>query len=192
MSSQARFWTKTQFVDVYIHELSHCLLAESNPPEVGKPLLNLHDHDAAFFALNLALLMRLDAIDYIASDRASTWVTRMNLYGLQDPPMHLKDEPPHVWQPQALAWSMRVAAELAPSELTAEELSKTVAEKYWAWCDELAVELRKTASEKAAAQQERARELLLFQELKSKVQRYFGLTMVFGVCFIVTIFTAAR
>lgn len=187
LSSQARFWTKTQFVDVYIHELSHCLLSKSNLDDAGAPI-NLHDHDAAFFALNLALLMRLDAIDYIASDRASPWVTRMSMYDLQDAPPALEDLPSHAWQPRALAWSMRQAAELAPTEMNADELAAEVSKRYWTWCDDLASEPQKATSEKAAAQKKRARELLLIQELKSKAQLYLGLTIVFGFCFLWTIF----
>lgn len=161
LSSKASFWSKTQFVSVYTHELSHCLLEQAEPGVS-------HGHDACFYALNLTLFLRLDAINYLASETYSDWATDMTIYDMQDPPECWQDAPVHVWKPRAIGWAMRVANEVFSSDSTAEKLAVLIAKKYAAWVQEMAEEPKKIARAKAVAAEKArsaAEKLQLFQWL---------------------------
>ena len=149
LSTKAIFWSKTAFSATYLHELSHCLL-EQCEPNLG------HGHDACFSALNLALLLRLDAINLMAKDIATSWANKMDFYDLQDMPYPLEGTPIEVWKPRAIGWSMRVAHELFTADLMAEKLAELIAKRYSDWCTELENEPAKIAQAQAAAAQAEA------------------------------------
>ena len=135
ISSRAHIWSKTNFVDVYHHELTHALLARQSLNEKDEECPGLHEHDAAFFALNLLLLMRLDAANYVAGDTATDWANCMGLYDLQDPPSCWADAPQHTWKPRAIAWAMAQAHELSSTDLSAEKSAKLIGKRYFQWAD---------------------------------------------------------
>ena len=149
LSTKASFWAKTSFVVVYIHELSHCLLEQCEPNFA-------HGHDACFFSLNLTLLLRLDAINYVASDIATSWADKMDFYDLQDVPYAWEGTPIETWKPRAIGWAMRTAHELFSEDLTAEKLAEKIAKRYSVWCEELANEPAKIAQAQTAAAQSQA------------------------------------
>ena len=135
ISSRAHMWSKTNFVDVYIHEIIHALLARESLNEKDEECPGLHEHDAAFFALNLLLLMRLDAAKYVAGDTVSDWANCVGFYDLQDPPSCWVDAPQHIWKPRAIAWSMGQAHELFSTDLSAEKCAKLIGKRYFQWAD---------------------------------------------------------
>ncbi len=122
LSSRARWWSSSQLVYVAIHEQGHALLEEAAPDTD-------HAHDAAFFALTLALLLRLDE-GFLQEDRISAWCTGMSLYDIQDAPPCWADAAPQVWIPRALAWAMEVADQLASSDKDALELASEIDQAY--------------------------------------------------------------
>ena len=136
-------------VTVYIHEHVHALLDEVAPDL-------MHRHDAAFFALQLALLQRLDSANYLAVEHFSKWVDQARLYDLQDPPSCWKEAPPEVWRPRALEWAMAQAAELAPGDMDALALAHEIDSRYWARVDVWAAEPAAQAAAKQAAQRRAA------------------------------------
>lgn len=166
MSNRSIFYSKTAFARLYLHELSHCLL-DSVVDSDGAPERGLHGHDAAFFALNFALLKRLDISNYLASHRVSEWVSDMSMYDLQNPPTSWKNESEQVWKPKALAWAMPLGTELAAGDLTAEQIATEIASKYWAWSADLAAEPAKLA--RAAAVRKRAAAAANQKHAKDKI-----------------------
>lgn len=164
ISPRALLWRRPGLVSIYLHEQAHAFLEEV-APDVG------HSHDAAFFCLNLALLRRLDAVDFLAAERASAWSDGMSLYDLQDPPPCWKNAAPEIWRPRAMAWAMEVAAELAPGELDATELASEVDARYWSQADAWAAEPAAQASAELAAQRRVARQVQLLSEAREQARQ---------------------
>ena len=105
------FWSDSDFVDVFLHESAHRLLA-------GREVL---DHGPEFFVLNLSLLLRAQA--FFERDV----VELMGLYDLQDQPAEV-DEPN--WRGVILGWALPVAAELEASGSSAEQLADVVCDRW--------------------------------------------------------------
>lgn len=192
LAKTARFYSKTQFVCVYVHELAHCLLDEVETDELGKPAPGLHGHDAAFLALNMSFLLRLDAAEYLASARATSWLNYAGLYDFGDSPEALKHLPDYTWRPLVLAWSLQIAAELAPTSKTAVELASEVCARFWAWCDALAAEPHRQAEKVRAKKLARENELLLKREQQNNLMLWRGLAGLFFLGFASLIWLGVR
>ncbi len=108
ISSRFVFWSTESVVDVVIHEWTHRLLQQ----------LEIFGHTPEFFCLNAALLIR--AGQFFDGDP----LNNLSLYDIQDCPEALADEPD--WRGLILNWALRVAAELAATDASAEELAQVV------------------------------------------------------------------
>lgn len=106
---------------VIIHELSHRLLIRA-ARQAGQGLE--HDHDAAFFAVQLLLLFRSG--DTTGRDSPAWWHT--DLYDMHE---HADDS--LIGLGQALGWAWRVAHELARTKKSAEDCALEVLQKYLQW-----------------------------------------------------------
>lgn len=179
ISNGAHFWSKTGFVDLYIHELTHALLARESLNEKDEDCPGLHQHDAAFFALNLLLLKRLDASNYIAGDGCTDWSNKVGFYDLQDAPQCWAETPQHVWKPRAIAWSMAQANELFDGDLSAEKCAKLIGKRYFEWADRMQAEPAKIAQAQAAAAQKNAIESEV--NLKRKNDLFFYKYLFFTI-----------
>jgi len=122
---------------VYLHEASHRLMEG-------------HAHNAAFFAMNLVLLLRSGD-----GNEDPDW-HYSSLYDLQDETERMSE---------AFAWGWKIALELASSELTADECAKYIESAFDAWEEELA----RRDDRVAEARERRATELATFQALQAKV-----------------------
>lgn len=184
-STKAFFWGETHFVAVYIHELSHSLLEDAEPSVY-------HQHDASFFTLNYALLLRLDAINYLAADVNSPWVNDMSLYDLQDPPECWNDTPSPIWQPRAFAFAVALAHELFATDLSAEKLAVLICERYKAWSLAMQLEPRNTvlAHTNAAAKTKRISDARA--KLVDELQLYRWLTWLMGAAFLTVVYVLIR
>jgi hypothetical protein len=158
LSNRVVLYTSAFLVQVYLHESVHALLHQVDP-------LREHGHDAAFFAINLALLTRLDAAqDNRLPRTGALWTSSMTFYDLQDAPVPLAEQQPGAWWPVAAGWSMRVAEELATMDLDAAALAREICTRYGAWCSQLEAESaanheaqRRAASLRAHREQEQAK-----------------------------------
>jgi len=144
LSNRVVLYSSASLVQVYLHECAHALLHQVDA-------LREHGHDAAFFAINLALLARLDAAqDERLPRTGGRWATTVTLYDLQDAPASLAEQQPGAWWPVAAGWSMQVAEELATTDLDAVALAREICTRYSAWCAKLQanVEARKIAQQR--------------------------------------------
>lgn len=112
--------SKTQFVAVYIHEVTHRLLGE-----VG---VSNFVHDCRFYALQLYLFARLDSSNYMQSERpaASLWAQFPDLYDIQDAPAGYENQPISVWLGASIDWAHDVVSKLLKLNLSAEEAAKFI------------------------------------------------------------------
>lgn len=117
-TAQRESWLITeQFQEIYLHEITHRLLAGHKEDEIGGI------HGAVFFALQLLLFLRLPAR---STDRP--WILRAGVYDLQDAWL-AKDYTPG----QALDWASTVADLLHEKEISAETASVEIVQKFAAW-----------------------------------------------------------
>lgn len=130
------FWTRKRIVRSYIHETCHRLLDEG------------HGHDAAFYALNLALLARID-LAHPPADPGLAYRVGMSLYDIQDAPSTWTELPHHIWRTRAMAWAERQAADLSTSDMPAERLAAEIKRRYSAWEREISDEPSRVARAKA-------------------------------------------
>lgn len=121
LSNLVLFQSGRRICDVYLHEVAHSLLHGVDGATPG--------HDCAFFALGLALRMRVDAHQPLEG----SLVSEMRLYDLVDLPQ--VGNAPDVGR--CIAWSIGVATEIAASGLSAEGLAYEIVRRYHAWLDEL-------------------------------------------------------
>lgn len=128
VSSLVLFQSARRICDVYIHEVGHSLLHGVDGATPG--------HDCAFFALGLALRMRVDAHQHQPFE--GSLVSEMRLYDLVDLPQVVNSRnAPDVDVGRCIAWSIEVATEMAASDLSAEGLAHEIVRRYHAWLDEL-------------------------------------------------------
>ena len=145
ISSKAHMWDRCSLQHLYIHELTHALLDGESRSGRGD---EFPGHCAAFFCLNLTLLLRLEGAKSLSID---SWSTRMSLYDLFDPPACWAEAPSAVWRPRALGWAMGRAYELCGTDFSAEKCANEIAKRYFEWCDLMAAEPAKIAQAQAAA-----------------------------------------
>lgn len=123
ISPRALLYSRPALVKLYVHEQAHALLEEI-------PTDRSHEHNAAFFCLNLAMLLRLDRCKYLEEERVSAWCASMQLYDLQDPPACWTQADPATWIPRALAWAAPLADRLADSDLDAKAMALEISRDY--------------------------------------------------------------
>ncbi len=111
-------------VCIYLHEVAHQLIGAD------------HDHDAAFFATNLLLLLRVSAASDADFEGGGGLANTMSLYGLQQAPAALQHEP-DAGVGQAMTWAIAVAHEMAPTQLTAEDAAAAICDRYATFVAEL-------------------------------------------------------
>lgn len=111
-------------VCIYLHEVAHQLIGAD------------HDHDAAFFATNLLLLLRVSAASDADFEGGGAPANTMSLYDLQQAPAALQHEP-DAGVGQAMTWAIGVAHEMAPTQLTAEDAAAAICARYVAFVAEL-------------------------------------------------------
>lgn len=114
------FKSKTQFVAVYIHEVTHRILEEAGATDFG--------HDVRFFALQLYLFARLDASFFMKSERieGALWVHLSSLYDLQNAPAGYEESQASSWQGASIGWAHDVVSKLLKHNLSAEDAAKFV------------------------------------------------------------------
>ncbi len=112
--------SKTQFVAVYAHEITHRILGEAGVTDFG--------HDARFFALQLYLLARLDSSSFMKSERpeSALWVHLSDLYDIQDAPVGYEDQPKSAWLGASIDWADDVVSKLLKLNLSAEDAAKFI------------------------------------------------------------------
>jgi len=181
ITSRVVFMRPARIVNIYIHELAHELIDAAEFEIEGRQIA--HSHDAAFFAVNLALLLRLDAVQFLTSERGSSWATNMSLYDLQDPPYCWEGSDHHEWIPRALTWALTQAHELAPTELTAETLAREVVERYWIWSREMKSEPARIALQKEASIHAAESRKTKISDLENDIFLFKSLAVVFGFLF---------
>jgi|GEM_PF-2804087 len=124
LSNLMLFRSTRELVDVYLHEVAHSLLHEVPGAVPG--------HDAAFFALSVALRRRVGHLD---GDPVPI-LSMMSLYDMADLPSELAGDA-DAGVGRCVTWSIEVAMELAFADLTAEGLASEIVRRYQAWIDEL-------------------------------------------------------
>ncbi|MGO4605851.1 hypothetical protein AB4142_05895 [Variovorax sp. 2RAF20] len=111
-------------VAIFLHEVTHQLVGAD------------HDHNAAFFATNLMLLLRVSESVDADVVPAGGALAEMGLYDLQAPPVELQREP-DAGVGRAVSWAIRVAHELAPTPMAAEDAAVEIRARYTAWIAQL-------------------------------------------------------
>ena len=112
VSSKFVFWSKESVVDVVLHEWTHRVLQD----------LKIFGHPAEFFCLNAVFLIR--ASQFFDGDP----LLRLSVYDMQDQPEDLAAE--LNWRGLIIDWALPVAAELASTDATAEDLAKVVCKRW--------------------------------------------------------------
>lgn len=120
LSNTLHYKSKSQFVAVYIHEVTHRILGEAGATEFS--------HDARFFALQAYLFARMDAAFFMKSERAegALWLHLSDLYDIQDAPIGYEDQPKSAWLGASIDWSHDVVSKLLKLNLSAEEAAKFI------------------------------------------------------------------
>lgn len=172
---------RSRLVAIYLHELAHCLLDEAEEAIEGKEAF-LHGHDAAFLALELTMLLRLDQAAFQA-DNATRWFNKADLYDIQDPPQCWSDSSVAEWIPRALAWALAQATELAESDLDSLAVATEICRRYWTWCDTMAAEPAQLAATAKRARIATAQQQQAIQALRTDLQLFRWLTMLSSVAF---------
>lgn len=156
-------------VCIYLHEVAHQLIGAD------------HDHDAAFFATNLLLLLRVSAASDADFEGGGALANTMSLYDLQQAPAALQHEP-DAGVGQAMTWAIAVAHEMAPTQLTAEDATAAICARYVAFVAELEAapakrEAAASARARAAAEAEGTRtELRSTTRLLRSISIWLGVT----------------
>jgi hypothetical protein len=120
MSSKISFWNDEQLTEVYLHECAHRLLQGQD----------VDSHGPEFLCTNTILLMRA-----APSFRLDSVVSKLSFYDCQDQPAALLFEP--AWRAIVIDWAFAVAAELAPTDLPAEDLAGVVCARWLVHIEEL-------------------------------------------------------
>ena len=165
ISKQVCFWSDSDFVDVYIHEAAHRLLA-------GREVL---DHGPEFFALNLSLLLRAQA--FFERDV----VESMSLYDLQDQPAEVDETG---WRGVVLGWALPLAAELAATNNSAEALADLVSERWKSFLQEQENAREQAAQQTLAARKRAAAAEVQIEDLKSSLFVARTFLVVGWMCFL--------
>lgn len=118
VSSHIRFWTREAVIDVVLHEWAHRVLQGR---DIGM-------HGPQFFCLNSIFLLR--SARFFIGDP----LVRMGMYDLQDQPEELSEEAS--WRGLVIDWTLSVAAELAESDASAEDLAHVVCARWKGFVDE--------------------------------------------------------
>ena len=119
ISSKVVFWTAENIVSVYLHECCHRLLER----HIGM------QHRPEFFLMNAVLLLRSKAA--FESDP----IFKLDFfYDVQDCPPELENEPN--WRGVILGWALPVAASLAATDATAEQLAYEVCSRWKSFVQE--------------------------------------------------------
>lgn len=125
MSSKAWYWGRKGVLTTYLHEVAHQLVG------------NEHEaHGAVFFATNYLLLLRAEGCAGDDPTSARGLVETMSLYDLSEPPPALQREADGGIG-AAMGWAIKVARELAPSQLKAEDAGRAIGDRYQAWVKDL-------------------------------------------------------
>jgi hypothetical protein len=124
VSNRMLYRSPRALVTIFLHEVAHQLVGAD------------HDHDAAFFATNLMLLLRVsESVDADVLPAGGA-LAEMGLYDIQAPPVELQREP-DAGVGRAVSWAIRVAHELAPTPMTAEDAATEIRARYAVWILEL-------------------------------------------------------
>jgi hypothetical protein len=147
ISKKVVFWSNETAICVYLHEAAHRLL----------DVAEVDDHGPEFFCLQAILLTR--STQFFRRDPLFC----TDLYDLQDEPAELNEAG---WRGIVLNWSLLMAAELAATELSAEQLADEVCIGWRKFVEE-----REAARKQAEQQRLAARKNQLFQrEEKERLQ----------------------
>lgn len=157
-----QFYSQTSVAHLYVHELSHLSL---NRVDHGIH----HDHNAAFYCLNLILLRRMDDAK-VDTGNATLHQNSMSMYDHQAPILHHRqiEAPESVWRPAEMQWATKTADRLRDSPLTAEELATEIHEAYFIFADQVAEQAQKLAAQKKSKEQRRAAEIAIQSRLMNE------------------------
>ena len=149
VSNKFVFWTAENVINVVIHEWTHRALQHEK----------VLSHGPEFFCLNAVLLLR--SAQFFDDD----CLHKLRLYDLQDCPEELADEPN--WRGLVLGWALPLAAELAASLISAQQLAPVICSGWEKFVSELLTS--KLAAEVVAEQARRAEKKRMedFEELRS-------------------------
>lgn len=137
ISNRIVLYSQAGITRIVVHEWAH-------------QLAQGHAHDAAFFAVNLLLLKRIEAASS-ARTTATDLTLKMSFYDLQDLPEGLEGES-DAGLGAALSWAVLQADELAQADLSAEAAAQEISERYEAWLAQLEAA---PAKQEAAAKKQR-------------------------------------
>ena len=153
ISNRARLWSVRGITHTVLHEWAHALTPG-------------HGHDPVFYALNLALLMRLDK-EVPPEDPGLAHKHSMSAYDLQDTPHQLHDLPDRGLG-QSITWAWAQAQGLAEAQLSAEALALELERRFESWKRALDA----APNDRAMARQKRSRVQRELQELREQVAAY--------------------
>ncbi|SCX48755.1 hypothetical protein [Variovorax sp. EL159] len=138
VSNRMLYRSPRALVTIFLHEVAHQLVGAD------------HDHDAAFFATNLMLLLRVRESVNADVVPAGGALADMGLYDIQAPPVELQREP-DAGVGRAVSWAISVAHEFAPQAMTAEDAAAEIRARYAAWIAQLAAAPATAAAARAQA-----------------------------------------
>lgn len=194
ISNLILFRSKFRFVTVYVHELAHALIDEAEVKFDPASPAHFHQHDPAFFCLNLYFLRRLDEARFMPESRIDheSWSNSMELYDLQDPPLFYRDSPATQWRPIALSWALETADELMALKLPAEAVALEIVKRYWAWTDSHFLQFEREQEKKQKTLEKRVLEERRLALMKSDLQLFRCLTGVFSLGFLALFYFLVR
>lgn len=166
LTNRITFFTPENIVSVYLHESAHRFLER----------LEVASHGAEFFCLNAILLLRSAAFFRLDS------LLQLDLYDLQDAPAELDNEPG--WRGVVLNWALPVAAELAATDTSAEQLADMVCERWQQFLQEREHSRVLAAQQILVARKKTAAAELQIEDLKSSVWMWRALSSVGWICFL--------
>ncbi len=145
ISSRAIFWTKSKFINTYLHEVTHRLIFDFEKI-LGK---ELDGHGPVFFLVLTALCKRHDQ----STATNCTIFHLLNLYDFEDRPVEFKDADEALWRAHVLEFALGHADDLAKSKCPAEQLAKQANllwKEYIHYQQEIDLETTKNLTQKAS------------------------------------------
>lgn len=170
-STKISFWNDEKLTETYLHECSHRLLE-------GR---DVDFHGPEFLSVNLILLKR--AAPSFELDQV---VSKLSFYDCQDRPAALLFEPG--WRSVVIDWALAVAAELASTELAAEDLAEVVCARWLVHIQELEEARQQAAQQVVAARKFHAAQKEKIESLQSSLFAARTFLIVGWLCFLLVVY----
>ena len=167
ISTNVAFWNDEKLTETYLHECAHRLLEGQD----------VDFHGPEFLCTNAILLMRC-----APSFELDSVISKLRFYDCQDRPASLLFEPG--WRSIVIDWALAVAAELAPTELAAEDLAEVVCDRWLVHMQEIQDAHQQAAQQVLQAARMATQTAVQLAELRSSRCRFVGLSVVGWLSFI--------